>query len=288
MEHWRKVVFSRVEIWWNVGSKNGERSGWTTVHLAHRQVFHRWHRHRIEPFVKVTVILAQGEWSIAKDIGPFFKRCNARHRQTFLNWVNVYVFNIGSICIHGKNYSENLHSIKNTGNDLTLKQMFDISEKLIVGQSDEIFGVNPINWEDSSWKHFYLWLQRFMYFQILCCLGLESEPNIQCCLGTRIEWVQKFTTVQNFAHNWRRTDGIRVEYFPRFTSSSSAKSKSSWPKRATHHNSKDELSSCRCSMTSYEDLKTMSGNAMLTPRLCLNLQKDSQQDVGHSSDLGQK
>ena len=32
-----------------------------------------------------------------------------------------------------KKYSENLHSIKNTGNNLTLKQVFDISEKLIVG-----------------------------------------------------------------------------------------------------------------------------------------------------------
>ena len=38
----------------------------------------------------------------------------------------------------GKNYSDNWHSIKNTGKDLTMKQMFDISEKLIVGQSDEI------------------------------------------------------------------------------------------------------------------------------------------------------
>ena len=38
----------------------------------------------------------------------------------------------------GNNYSEILHSIKNTGKNLTLKQMFDISEKLIVGQSDEI------------------------------------------------------------------------------------------------------------------------------------------------------
>ena len=46
----------------------------------------------------------------------------------------------------GKNYLEFLHSIKHTGNDLTMKQMFDISEKLIVGQSDEIFGVTPINW----------------------------------------------------------------------------------------------------------------------------------------------
>ena len=40
----------------------------------------------------------------------------------------------------GKNYSENIHSIKNTGKDLTMKQMFDISEKLIVGQSDQIYG----------------------------------------------------------------------------------------------------------------------------------------------------
>ena len=49
----------------------------------------------------------------------------------------------------GNNYSEILRSIKNTGNNLTMKQMFDVSEKLIVGQSDEIYGVNPINWEDS-------------------------------------------------------------------------------------------------------------------------------------------
>ena len=65
----------------------------------------------------------------------------------------------------GNDYSENLHSIKNTGNDLTLKQMFDISEKLIVGQSDGIFGVSPISWEDS------------------------------------FELVQRFTTIQNFGHN---------------------------------------------------------------------------------------
>ena len=56
----------------------------------------------------------------------------------------------------GKNYSENLRSIENTGNNLTMKQMFDISEKLIVGQSGEIFGVSQINWEDSSWKQLSL------------------------------------------------------------------------------------------------------------------------------------
>ena len=77
----------------------------------------------------------------------------------------------------GKNYSDNLHSIRNTGEDLTLKQMFDISEKLIVEQSDDFLECHK-----SAGKilhgNTYLWsmmkkssvsrMQRFMYFQILC------------------------------------------------------------------------------------------------------------------------
>ena len=52
---------------------------------------------------------------------------------------------------------EILHSINNTGKDLTMKQMFDISDKLITEQSDEIYGVNTIDWDDSSsWKHLSL------------------------------------------------------------------------------------------------------------------------------------
>ena len=49
-----------------------------------------------------------------------------------------------------KNYSDNLHSIKNTEN-LTMKQMFDISAKL-VSEQDEIYGVKTLDWEDYSWK----------------------------------------------------------------------------------------------------------------------------------------
>ena len=45
----------------------------------------------------------------------------------------------------GKNYSDNCHSITNT-KDLTLKQMFDISEKL-VSEQDEIYGGEAIEWE---------------------------------------------------------------------------------------------------------------------------------------------
>ena len=57
----------------------------------------------------------------------------------------LYIFEDNEAVFMGKNYSDNLHSIKNTGEDLTLKQMFDISELLIVEQSGEIFGVSQIN-----------------------------------------------------------------------------------------------------------------------------------------------
>ena len=75
----------------------------------------------------------------------------------------------------GKNDSDNLHSIKNT-EDLSMKQMFDISEKLISEQSDEVYGMSTVNW-NTLHGSIYFWLvvkkssvsltQRFTYFQIL-------------------------------------------------------------------------------------------------------------------------
>ena len=56
----------------------------------------------------------------------------------------------------GKNYSDNLHSIKTAEKNLTLKKMFEISEELILEQSDEIFGVSQISWENSPWKQLSL------------------------------------------------------------------------------------------------------------------------------------
>ena len=87
---------------------------------------------------------------------------------------NFYVFNIATICIHGEEY---WHSIKNA-EDFTMKQMFDISEKL-VSEQDEIYGVKTINWENSSWKYLssigdeqssIFNSQKLTYFQILYCV----------------------------------------------------------------------------------------------------------------------
>ena len=54
----------------------------------------------------------------------------------------------------GKNYSDNWHSIKNT-KDLTMKQMFDISVKL-VSEQGEIYGMKTIDWEAYSCKYLSL------------------------------------------------------------------------------------------------------------------------------------
>ena len=128
----------------------------------------------------------------------------------------------------GKNYSDNLHFIKNTGEELTLKQMFDISEKLIVGQTDEIYGVSTINWEHSPWKQLSLIgdeessvsrTRRFTYFQILCfCLGkmIENPQSITV-------WEDKLTWFKS-SPQYRaldRIDGEPMEFewniFPGFT-----------------------------------------------------------------------
>ena len=54
----------------------------------------------------------------------------------------------------GNNYLDNCHSITNT-KDLTMKQMFHISTRL-VSEQDEITGVETIGWENQSWKYLSL------------------------------------------------------------------------------------------------------------------------------------
>ena len=111
----------------------------------------------------------------------------------------------------GKNYLDKLHSIKNTGKDLTMKQMFDISEKMIAEQSDEIYGVNTSNRGDSSWKYLslvgdeevisLLHTKVYVFSDSSLSWKDEREPSIKCCMGRQIGVVQKFITIQSFGHN---------------------------------------------------------------------------------------
>ena len=121
----------------------------------------------------------------------------------------------------GKIGSENLHSIKNTWENLILQKMIEESEQLILEQSDEIFGVSQISWESSPWKQFALVNEEkvislshakvHVFSDSVLYLGKMNQNP-----ASNTVWVQRFITKQNFGHNRRRTDGIRVEYFPGF------------------------------------------------------------------------
>ena len=126
----------------------------------------------------------------------------------------------------GKNYSDNWHSIKNT-KDLTMKQMFDMSEKL-VSEQDEIYGVKTINWEDSSWKCLSLIgdeevisLQRtkvYVFSDSVLCLGKMNEnPRSNIAWEQRLEWNKSSFEYRTLG----RIDGEPMEFewniFPGFT-----------------------------------------------------------------------
>ena len=121
------------------------------------------------------------------------------------------------------------------------------------------------------------------------------------CPGTMNEfphsntgWVDKLTWFKSSSEyraldNWWWANGIRVEYFPGFTTLPLCKSKSSCLKWANHRNNlKDGLSSCRCSTPSHGDPQTMDRNANWAPNSFLCMQVDFHQEDCRSSDLDQK
>ena len=127
----------------------------------------------------------------------------------------------------GKNYSDNLHSITNT-EDLTMKQMFNISETLITEQSDEIYGVNTIDWEHSSWKHLslvggekvisLLHTKFYVFSDSVLCLGKVNEnPKSNIAWEDRLKWVKSSSEYRALD----RIDGDLMEFewniFPGFT-----------------------------------------------------------------------
>ena len=113
----------------------------------------------------------------------------------------------------GKNFQNNHSSIVNT-EDLTMKQMFDISAKLVTEQ-DEISNLETIGWEKHSWKY-------------LSLIGDERIINLQCtevylfsdsclCIGrihqnseSNDAWEQRIGWITS-SQSYRDFDGINGE-----------------------------------------------------------------------------
>ena len=117
----------------------------------------------------------------------------------------------------GKSYQNNCHSIANT-TDLTLKQMFDISAKL-VSEQDEISGLETICWENHSWKNLSLIgderiinLQRtkvYVFSDSVLCLGkIFENPQSNGAWEERLGWFKSSLVYRNLD----RIDGEPTEF----------------------------------------------------------------------------
>ena len=136
-----------------------------------------------------------------------------------------------------KNCSDNLHSIKNT-EDLSMKQMFDISEKLITEQSDEIYGVNTMNSDDSSWKHLsligdeevisLLHTKVYVFSDSVLCLGKVTEnPQSNTVWEDKLTWFKsssQYRALENFDGEPWNSSGISSQDSPHCSSAPNSKS----------------------------------------------------------------
>ena len=110
-------------------------------------------------------------------------------------WVMFMSVTMESAVSMGKNYLNNCHSIANI-TDLTLKQMFDISTRL-VSEQDEISGLETIGWKYLSWKNLSLIgdervinherTQVYVFSDSVLCLGKMHENSNQTLHGNN-DW----------------------------------------------------------------------------------------------------
>ena len=208
-------------------------------------------------------------------------------------WGMFMAVTMESAVFMGKNYQNNCHSIANT-TDLTLKQMFDISTKL-VSEQDEISGLETIGWENHSWKYLSLIgderiinLQRtkvYVFSDSVLCLGkILQNPESNETWKQRLGWIKSSQSYRNFD----RIDGEPTEFewniFPGFdTLQLSDKVKSLLYRLEKHQKfSQEEFYSCRCSTTFPVEQKTMKKNVWQTLESYLCMQGNLVKDNGHS------
>ena len=178
----------------------------------------------------------------------------------------------------GKNYLNNCQSIVNT-TDLTLKQMFDISTRL-VSEIDEVSGLETIGWENHSWKYLSLIgeeriinLQReeeekitkvYVFSDSVLCLWKIVE-NLNRTMHGNKDWdglnlLQHTETLTESTESQWNSSGIFSQDSIRciFATKSNVYS-ADWEKHKKI--SQEEFFLCRCSTTFPVDQKTMKKNA---------------------------
>ena len=134
-------------------------------------------------------------------------------------WRMFMAVTMESAVFMGKKFLDNCQSIANT-EDLTLKQMFDISTRL-VSEQEEISGLETIGWEKHSWRYLSLIgdervinLQRSKVYvfsdsvSVLCLGKIHQNPESNDAWEQRLGWI---TTSQSYT-NFDGIDGEPMKF----------------------------------------------------------------------------
>ena len=182
----------------------------------------RWSRNGIVSRIKI--IRELGEWSGSKKTEKDFE-CYWKWRKTFYDSGMFMAVTMESAVFMWKNYLNICQPIANT-TDLTLKQMFDISTRL-VSEQNEISGLETIGWENHSWKYLSLIgdervinLHRtkvYVFSDSVLCLGkILENPQSNDAWEDRLGWLKSSQNYRNF----ERIDGEPMEFewniFPKY------------------------------------------------------------------------
>ena len=189
---------------------------------------------------------------------------------------------------------------KTQGKNLILKKMFEISEQLILEQSDEIFGVSKISWESSPWKQLSLvndeevislsHAKVYVFSDSVSCLGkVNPNPTSNFAWTEKKSWFKSSPQYRTL----HTIDGEPMEFerniFPRFTTLQLInKVQEFMIKMGDPSQFKGRI----IFMSMFNDIiwcnKDNEQECIANSPLVSYLQKDLQQDVGHCSDLDQK
>ena len=117
----------------------------------------------------------------------------------------------------GPNYNENLEGYRNT-NFEDLKNLFDITQRLILEHAAEILNVSPIDWTAPSWTrssllHDYVtkWTKAKVqvHTDSILCLGKMQDHS-----GANKKWTDQFREFQqyNFCRELLGIDGEPIDF----------------------------------------------------------------------------
>ena len=202
----------------------------------------------------------------------------------------------------GKNYSDKLQFIKNTWENLSLKKMFEISEQLILEQSDEIFGVSQISWESSPSKQISLvndeevislsHAKVYVFSDSVLCLGKMNQNPISNTVWERqLEWFKDSSQYRTLDTIDREPMEFEWNIFPGFLTLQLVDEVRKFLSKMSEE--PEEFTGRIIFMSVFNDIirrindneKECIANSTLVSQFA---KKDFQQDVGHLSDLGQQ